>query len=140
MVIAIVVICFFQIQKHWRIQQAEEAAAEKVETGVEPRMLEEGVHLYLQNKAELSVEQTGSRMQAEEEIYEMMDRDRCQELPEEGFRQYMPSLEGLHELRGEDHARELDVSPDQQDRDRYSFEEPNFEELNESVLTLHELA
>lgn len=103
-------------------------------------MLEEGVHLYLQNKAELSVEQTGSGMQVEEQIYEVMDRDQCQELPEEGFRQHMFSLEQRHELRGEDHAVELDALPDEQDRDRYSFEEPNFEELSESVLTLHELA
>lgn len=139
-VIAIVVVCFFQIQKHWKIRHTEEAEAVKVDTGVEPRILEEGVHLYLQNKAELSVEQTGSGMQAEEEIYEIMDRDQCRELPDEGFHQHMLSLEGLHELRGEDHARELDVSSDQQDRDKYSFEEPNFEKLNESVLTLHELA
>lgn len=136
-VIAIVVICFFQIQKHWKIRKAEEAAAVKVNTGVEPRMLEEGVHLYLQHKAELGVEQTGSGMRAEEEIYEMMDRDQCQELPGEESRHHMLSLEERHELRGEDPARELDVLPDQQNRESYSFEEPRFEELNELFLTLH---
>ena len=139
-VIAIVVFCFFQIQKHWKMRQAEEAAALKMGASVDPRIQSEDVQLYLQNKVELSAERTGFGMQAEEEVYELMARDQFPELPEEGFRQHMPSLEELHELRGEDHARELDASPNQQDHAKYSFEEPSFNELNVSVLRLNELA
>lgn len=139
-VIAIVIVCFFQIQKHWKMRQAQEIAAATVKPGGELYNQPKDVQLYLQNKAELSVEQNGFKIQPEDEIYELMDDDRIQEMPVEESRQPMLSLGERHELRGEDHARELDASQDQLDPHRYTFDEPNFESFCESDLTLHEFA
>ncbi len=106
--------------------------------GSEPVTQSEDVQLYVQNKAELSVEQTGHGMQHDEEIFELMGCNLCQEMPGAGVRQPMLSLGERHELRGEDHARELDASQDRQDTHRYSFDKPRFTDLNESTLTLHQ--
>lgn len=130
-VIAIVVLCFFQIQKHWKIRQAQATIAIALNASGESVGRSGDVHLYLQDKAELSVERTGSAVQFPCEISELMSREQC-------------SLGGLHELRGEDPARELDISQDQEDPHHYfhgySFDEPVFVELNESVLSLHDFA
>ena len=139
MVIAIVLFCFFQIQKHWKIRQAPERAAITVDAGIELRGQTEGVQPYLQNKAELGVERTESEIQPEE-IHELMDGYQCQELPGDVFRQPKPSFGEQHELRGEENARELDSSPDRQQFQGYNFDEPNFGVMNESALTLHEFA
>lgn len=136
-VIAIVSICFFQIQKHWKMRQAQATAAD---AGSDQVGQPEDIHLYLQNKAELSVGQAGYEMQPEGRIYELMDRHQCQEMPEQEPRQPMLSFGGRHELRCEDHARELEVPQNQQDPHRYSFEEPVFVHFNESILSLHEFA
>ena len=137
-VIAIVLLCFFQIQKHWKMHRAQEIAAATVDAIIKSPSQPKDVQLYLQNKAELSVEQTGLEMQPKEEIYELMDRNQFQEMPGEEIRQPMLSLGERHELRGEDHAKELDTSPNQQDSNRYRFDEPDFQDLNNSFLMLHE--
>ena len=139
-VIVIVLVCFFQIQKHWKTRQAQEAAALTVAASTESHNQSEGTQLYLQSKAELSVERTGSEIRRVEETYELMDRDQCQELPGEEIRQHLPSLGEQHELRGEEHASELDALPSCRNLQRYTFDEPSFGELNGSVLTLHEFA
>lgn len=143
-VIAIVVLCFFQIQKHWKMRQAQATAAIALNASVEAVDRPGDVQLYLQNKAELSVERTGFVVQLPCEISELMNREQCQEIPEGEIRQPMLSLGGLHELRGEDPARELDSSQDQEDPQHnfhgYSFDEPVFVEFNESVLSLHKHA
>lgn len=140
-VIAIVVVCFIQIQKHWKMRQAQSTSAMAVDASNERVGQSEDVQLYLQNKAELSVERAGNKMRPEGEIYELMGRDPCQEMLGEESRRPMLSLGERHELRGEDPARELDVCQDQrsflQDPYRYSFDEPLFEDFNESVLSLH---
>lgn len=104
----------------------------------------EDIQLYMQNKAELDVEQTRYDVQPASEIYELMDRVQCQEMPGEEAQQPMLSFGKRHELRGEDHAKELDSTPEQQiahhDPHRYSFDEPVFTHLDESVLSLHEFA
>ena len=69
-----------------------------------------------------------------------MDRHQCQDNPEGELRQPMLLLGGRHELRGEDHATELAVPQNQQDPHRYSFEEPDFVDFNESVLSLQGFA
>ena len=92
MVIAIVLLCFFQIQKHWKMRQAKEMATTIVDANVEPSSETENVQLYLQNKAEMSAEQTRREMESEHEVYELMDRDRYQEVPGEAVRQPMLSL------------------------------------------------
>ncbi len=70
-----------------------------------------------------------------------MGRNPCQAMLGEESRRPMLSLGERHELRGEDPARELDVCQDQrgflQDPYRYSFDEPDFMDFNESVLSLH---
>ena len=143
-VIAIVVLCFLKIQKHWKISQAQENVAAAVHASGEVVGQPGDEQLYLQSKAELSVEPTGSAMQYPCNIYELMTSDQCQELPEREARQPMLSLEELHELHGEDPARELDNSRNQQDPlegfHRYNFDEPCFVEFNESVLSLHDFA
>ena len=143
-VIAIGVLSFFQIQKHWKMRRAQATVAATLGAKNERVDPSENVQLYLQNKAELSVERTGRGMRLEEDIYEMMDHDTCQEMPGEESRQPMLSLGERHELRGEDHARELDGSQDhqksQQESHRYSFDLPDFFNFNESVLSLHEFA
>ena len=69
-----------------------------------------------------------------------MRHDPSQEMLGEESRRPMLSLRERHELRGEDPARELDVCQDQrnfqQDSYRYSFEDPVFVDLNDSVLSL----
>ncbi len=137
-VIAIVIVCFFQIQKHWKLRQAQSTAAAIINAGREPVTQSEDVQLYMQNKAELSVEQTGHSMQHDEEIFELMGCNLCQEMPGAEVRQPMLSLGERHELRGEDHARELDASLHQQDPRRYSFDKPRFTAFNESTLTLRQ--
>ena len=122
------------------MRQAQELAATTTKPGGEPSNELKDVQLYLQNKAELSVEQTGYMMQPENEIYEMMDRDQIQEMPGEESRQPMLSLGERHELRGEDHVMELDASQERFDPRRYTFDEPHFEDFCESSLTLHEFA
>ena len=119
------------------MHRAQEIAAATMDAIIKSPSQPKDVQLYLQNKAELGGEQTGLEMQPEEEIYELMDRNQCQEMPGEEIRQPMLSLGERHELRGEDHAKELDTSPNQQDSSRYRFDEPDFEDLNNSVLTLH---
>lgn len=142
MVIAIVVLCFFQIKKHWKLRQAQAAAAAIVGTSPELVGPLGDVQLYLQHKAELSGERREHDMQAEGDVYELMDHDERQEMSGEDIQQPMLSLGERHELRGEDHARELDTSQDQQDPRRdpngYSFDEPMFVDFNESVLSLRE--
>lgn len=143
-VIAIVVLCFLQIQKHWKIRQAQENAAAAVNVSSKVVGQPGDVQLYLQSKAELSVERTGLAAQHPSDIYELMHGDQCQEMPERGVQQLMLSLEELHEVCGEDPARELDASqyrPDPlQNSQGYSFDEPFFVDFNESVLSLHDFA
>ena len=143
-VIAIVVLCFFQIQKHWKMRQAQATPAIALNAGSEAVGQSGDVQLYLQNKAELSVGRTGFAVQLPREIAELMNREQCQEISQGEVRRPMLSLGGLHELRGEDLARELDSSEDQEDCqhnfDGYSFDEPIFVEFNESVLSLHDFA
>ena len=139
-VIAIVLLCFFQIQKHWKTRQIQETAAVRVDTRDRPFDQPESMQLYLQNKAELSVEQDGYDVQRGEITIGSMDNIECQEMPGEDIRRSMLSLGERHELRGEDHARELDASQDQRSPHWYSFDEPQFTDFNESVLTLHDFA
>lgn len=142
-VIAIVVLCFFQIQKHWKLRHAQ-AMTPRAADNIDERAESEDVQLYLQNKAELSVERQGDDIQPKGEVYELMDQNQCQEMPGKESRQPMLSLGERHELPGEEHARELESSQYhrvvQQDATRYSFDEPNFVDFNESVLSLHEFA
>ena len=145
-VIAIAVLCFFQIKKHWKLDQTQAATPGVVDAGTESVCQSENAQLYLQHKAELNVERQRTRheMQSEGEIYELMDRGQCQEMPAEDTRQPALSLAERHELRGEDHASELNTSQDQQillrGPHRYSFDEPVFVDFNDSVLSLHEFA
>ena len=98
--------------------------------------------LYMQIKAELDAEQTRYDAQPANEVYELLGRVQCQEMPGEEARQPMLSLGERHELRGEDHAKELDSTQEQQighhDPHRYSFDEPVFPHFDESVLSLNE--
>lgn len=141
-VIAIVVLCFLQILKHWKIHQAQENAAAALSTGSEVVGQLGDVHLYLQNKTELSVEGTGFAVQHPCDIYELMNGDQRQEMPEREVRQPVLSLGELHELRGEDPSTELAGSQDQQDPLQachgHSFDKPLFAEFNQSVLSLHD--
>lgn len=123
--------------------------AESITTAVvdvansEPVGQSDGVQLYLQDKAELSVERSGHDMQPEGEIYELMNHDQCQEMPGEHTRQALLSLGERHEMRGEDHAREMDTSQDhdpRRDTHGYSFDEPMFVDFNESILSLRRFA
>ena len=143
-VIAIVVLCFFQIQKHWKMRQAQAIAAAAVNAGSEPISRTGDAQLYLQHKAELSVERTGYEIQLAGEVHELTDRDLCQEMPGEEVRLPMLSLGERFELRGEDPAMELDSARDRQDSrqdiHRYGFDEPVFVDFNESVLSLHDFA
>ena len=143
-VIAIVVLCFFQIQKHWKIRQAQATAAMALNASGEAVGRSGDVQLYLQEKAELSVERTGFAVQFPYEIAELMGREQCQEIPEGEAQQPMLSLGRLHELRGEDHATELDCSQDQEDPlhnfHGYSFDQPVFVDFDESVLSLHDFS
>ena len=107
--------------------------------GTESRNHTESMQLYLQNKAELSTERRGSAI-SPEEIFELMDSNQYHELPGEELQQPKPSFGEQHELRGEEHARELDSSPNRQDCYRYTFDVPNFGDLKQSALTLHDLA
>lgn len=143
-VIAIAVLCFFQIQKHWKMRQAQATAAAAVNPGSKPNSRTGDAQLYLQHKAELSVERTGYEMQFAGEVYELTDRNLCQEMPGEEVRQPMLSLGERFELRGEDPAMELDSARDRQDSRQdfhgYGFDEPVFVDFNESVLSLHDFA
>ena len=69
--------------------------------------------LYIQIKAELEAEQTRCDVQPANEVYELVGRVQCQEMPGEEARQPMLSLGERHELRGEDHAKELDSTQEQ---------------------------
>ena len=121
------------------MRQAQERAAVTMSAGSEPRDQTESMQPYLQIKAELSTERRGSEI-SPEETFELMDNDQYQELPGEELQQPKPSFGELHELRGEEHARELDSSTSRQDPYRYSFNAPNFGELKQSALMLHEFA
>ena len=135
-VIVIVVVCFFHIQKHWKIRQARTLAAATAVASHDPMSQPEDGLLYMQNKAELDVEQTRNDVQPGSEVYELL------EMPGEEARQPMLSLGERHELRGEDHAMELDSTQEQQighqDPHRYTFDAPVFTPLDESLLLLQE--
>ena len=141
-VIAIVVICFFQIQKHWKMRQAQTLAAATASASQDMIRQSKDSQLYMQNKAELDVGQTRFDAQPANEVYELMGRVQYQEMPGEEARQPMLSLGERHELRGEDHAKELDGTQERQighhDPHRYSFDEPIFPHFDESVLSLYE--
>ena len=136
-VTAIVLICLFQILKHWTIRQAREKAAMPVSGGTQSRSQTEVVQHYSQNISELSVGRTESEMQYEE-IHELMGRNRRQELPGYELRRPKSSYRKHQELFGEEYDRDLVSSPKRKDFERYNFDEPDFGILNESALTLHE--
>ena len=133
-VTAILLICLFQILKHCTIRQAHEEAAMPASGGTESRSQLESAQHYSQNISELSVERTESEMQYEE-THELMGR---QELPGHELRRPRSSFRKQQELFGEEHDMGLASSPNWQDFERYSFDEPDFGILNESALTLHE--
>ena len=124
------------------MRQAQTLAAATAEARQDVIRQSADSQLYMQNKAELDVEQTRHDAQPANEIYEMMGRVQCQEMPGEEARQPMLSLGERHELRGEDHAKELDSTQEQQighhDPQRYSFDEPIFPHFDDSVLLLSE--
>lgn len=123
------------------MRQAQERAAVTVGADSESCNQTESMQPYLQNKAELSTEGRGSEISPPEEgIFELMDRNQYQELPGEELQESRPSIGERHELRGEEHAMELDSSPSRQDSYRYSFDVPNFGDLKQSALTLHDMA
>ena len=120
------------------MRQAQRMAAEILDTNVEPSRELKHVQPFLQNKAEMSADQTRYGMQSEHEVYELMAHGQYHEIPGEAVRQPMLSLGELHELAGEDHARELDGSQYQRHSHRYSFDGPDLENSHKSTLTLHE--
>lgn len=123
------------------MRQAQERVAVTVGADSESCNQTESMQPYLQNKAELSTEGRGSRISPpEERIFELMDRNQYQELPGEELQESKPSFGERHELRGEEHAMELDSSPSRQDPYRYGFDVPNFRDLKQSALTLYDLA
>ena len=126
------------------MRQAQTQAAATANASQDLVSQPEDVQLYMQNKAELDVEQTRYDAQPESEVYELMDHVQCEEMPGEEAQRPMLSFGERHELRGEDHAKELDSTQEQQsahqDPHRYNFDEPVFTHLNESVLSLHEFA
>ena len=136
-VTGIVLICLFQILKHWTIRQTQEKAAMPVSGDIESRSQTEAVQYYSQNISELSVERTESEMQYEE-IHELMGRNQRQELPGYELRRPRSSFRKHQQFFGEEYDRELFSSPKRQDFERYGFDEPDFGILNESALTLHE--
>lgn len=118
------------------MRQAHERAAVTVGADSESCNQTESMQPYLQNKAELSTEGRGSEISPPEEgIFELMDRNQYQELPGEELQESKSSFGERHELRGEEHAMELDSSPSRQDPYRYSFDVPNFGDLKQSALT-----
>ncbi|KAM0802350.1 hypothetical protein BDR22DRAFT_887587 [Usnea florida] len=141
-VIAVLVICFYKIQKHWMMRQAQTLAAATASASQDMMNQWKDSPLYMQVKAELDVEQT--RNDAQPANDELMGHVQCQEMPGEEARQPMLSLGERHELRGEDHAQELDSTQEQQighhDPHRYSFDEPIFPHFDESVLSLNGFA
>ena len=139
-VIAIILLCFFQIQKHWKMRQIQENAAARVDARDRTINQSENMHLYLQKKAELSVEQQGYDVQRGERMLGSTDHTESQEMPGEDIRRPMLSLGERHELYGGEHARELDISHSQWNPHGYNFDEPHFTDFNESVLTLHDFA
>ena len=139
-VIAIVLLCFFQIQKHWKTRQIQENAAARVDTRDSAINQSENMQLYLQNKAELGVEQQGYDMQRGESMIGSMGHTESHEMPGEDIRRPMLSIRERHELFSGEHARELDTSQSQRNPHGYDFDEPHFTDFNESVLTLHDFA
>ena len=136
-VTAIVLICLFQIVKHWTQRQAQKTATVPVSGDVESRSQREGVQLHCWKISELSVERTESEMQYEE-IHELMGRSQCQELPGAGLQWPRTSFRAQQEFFSEEHDGDLGSSPNRQDLQRYDFDEPDFGILNESALSLHE--
>ena len=124
------------------MRQAQTLAATTANASHDRMSQPEDVQPYMQNKAELDVEQTRYDAQPASEVYELMVRNQCQEMPGEEAHQPMSSLGERHELRGEDHAKELDSTQEQQDPQqdprRYTFDEPIFPQLDDSALLLHE--
>lgn len=99
-VLGVLLICFLKLRKDKKKRRAKAAVAAEEQPCFQP-------------SAELDAGQERHEMEAECRRYEMEGRDRCHKMVGKGTRLTIPSLGMLHELWGEEHARELDGSHSQ---------------------------
>ena len=103
--LAIFGICFFKLRR-----DKKRAGRGKVPADNRIDVSPTGVQS-IQQKPELDAQQTRHEMATEGRVFEMQGEDRCQELPGEETNTGNNAIEErLHELRGEEHAKELDSS------------------------------
>ena len=98
-------ICFFKLRRDKKRERRRKALAGD-------RVSASPAHvLHIQQKPELDAQQTRHEMATDDRIFELQGEDRCQELLGE---ETDVTIQGrLHELRGEEHAKELDSSHEQ---------------------------
>lgn len=97
--------CFFKLRRDKRKRRKTAAQAGRISGSLADP-------LHFQHKPELDAEQRRHEMDAHGSMFEMEGggRDRYQEMPGNATRVGVASLGRLHELRGEEHAKELDSS------------------------------
>ena len=95
----------FKCRRDKKRKRRRKALAED-RTGASPAHV-----LYIQQKPELDAQQVRNEIATDGRIFEMAGEDRCQELLGEETDATGTAFQGrLHELRGEEHAKELDTS------------------------------
>lgn len=101
-------ICFFKLRRDKRKASKKKSSAQA--SRIFSPSLPDPLHF--QHKPELDAEQTRHEVEAHRSMLEMEGGvlDRYQEMSGDATGLGIPSLARLHELRGEEHARELDSS------------------------------
>ena len=98
-------ICFFKLRRDKKRERRRKALAGH-QISASPAHV-----LHIQEKPELDAQQMRHEMATDDRIFELQGEDRCQELLGE---EMDVTFQGrLHELRGEEHAKELDFSHEQ---------------------------
>ena len=106
--LAVFVICFYKLRRDKkRARRRKAPAGDRI--GASPANV-----LYVQQKPELDAQQMRHEIATDGRIFEAQGDDRCQELPGEEANVVNTAFQGrLHELRGEEHAKELGSSREQ---------------------------
>ena len=106
--LAVLGICFFKLrQDKKRARRRKAPAGDRI--GASPADV-----LYVQQNPELDAQQMRHEIATDGRMLELQGDDRCQELPGEETNVVNTAFPGrLHELRGEEHAKELESSREQ---------------------------
>ena len=110
-VIAVFITCFYKLRRDKK-RRRNDTTAGAIASSHDGISRSPDYLFYFQQKPELDAERMRYEMEGIGRILELEGQDRFQELGGEDAGLDIPSLGILHELQGDDPAKELDVSPE----------------------------